>query len=209
MTTVFQVSIAGIDAGITASYGNAVERVYYCGVDAGYIDEMETTPDILVGTPYEDSERDLMARALEADSSAEGIAIIKHDIDMEPRTSSDIGPVPFGRTKVPTFALQQAIYAVASGSEPGFPREVLEGILERLVAGVGTTFAEQQNFYYDCREAGRYLGAQHLDTILPIPTFNQKESLPQLIAQIPYACLIEFDRAVELIAGYQASAPKI
>lgn len=204
MSNVFQVSIAGIDAGITASYGDAVERAYYCGFDEGYIGEAEAAPEVLIGTPYDGSQLDQMARALEADSSVEGVLFTKHDIEMEPRSSSNIGRAPFGRMEVPTFALQQAIYDVASGSDPSFARENLKQLMDRLVEGVGSTFAEQQIFYYDCREAGNYLGAAYRDKLLPIPTFDQKESLPQLIGQIPYGCLSEFDKAVELIAELRA-----
>lgn len=78
--------------------------------------------------------------------------------------------------------------------------------MDRLVSIERKSFAEQQIFYFDCREAGTYLGAAYRDRLLPMPTFNQKESLPQLIGQIPYACLSEFDRAVELIAELRAGA---
>jgi hypothetical protein len=206
MPNVFQISIDGLSIGMALKYGHAVERAYYFSCDEGYISEANVAPDILIGSAYEGNQLDLMARELETDSTIDSVVFTKHDLYVEPTTSSDMGLAPIGRSEVPTFALQQAIYDVASGSDPDIARQNLKDLMEQLVSNVGTSFAEQQIFYFDCREAGTYLGATYRDRLLPIPTFNQKESLAQLIGQIPYGVLAEFDNAVELIAQLRAES---
>jgi hypothetical protein len=201
MTTIYQIKIDNTDAGISSDFGLAIARAYHAALDLGLISEIGEYPTSLCDSPFEGNEVDLMARALDSVGSDIAITIVKHDIEIEPTTNSDMGPAPYGREGSISWALQQTIYDVAAGSDSQKARTLLFDLCKTLTSSVGRSATEQQIFFWDQREVGGHIGKNFRDSLFPIPIADMRESIKTTIEMMPYMAIDIFDRAALAIAN--------
>lgn len=203
MSRIFSTTVNGTFTGLSANYGDAIERAYHEQLRLGSIPPIQDFPEALIGSEFEGSKHDLMVRQVEGGTTT--TIIERHELKVSPDQPSMLYVADHRRTAQPTSAVQQALYDVAEGHCATDIRSRLETNLRQMTPKSEASFGEMEAFLNRCREGARYLGNEFSETILPFALFDLKRETAQIIDQLPDFALSAFDRGVEHIEAYNNS----